>query len=184
MARTRPGFKHPRRSTDSNNDADSNNIRLRSRGGDIFIVPKEAACQSMKVKRMIDENNDQSFWFTYISSNKLEKVIEFCKLAQDDTSHAVHAEFLSHLDEETMFNIMVHASDLEIKPLLDITVNTKPRSAQTVLYNATLPRRNKQSSEDSKQRQRKSSATGCSDSSWTRPRPPITIRPIRTNEPN
>ena len=136
MARTRaPGYKHPRRSTDSNTDA--NNVRLRSRECEIFVVPKEAACRSMKVKRMVDANKDQPFWFKDISSNKLEKVMEFCQLVQDDTS--VHAEFLSHLDEDALFSTMVNASDLEIKSLLDITVNAKPPRAQTVLYSTTLP---------------------------------------------
>jgi len=138
MARTRaPGHKHPRRSTDSKNDADSHNVRLRSRECEIFVVPKEAACRSMKVKRMVDANKDQPFWFKDISSNKLEKVMEFCQLVQDDTS--VHAEFLSHLDEDALFSTMVNASDLEIKSLLDITVNAKPPRAQTVLYITTLP---------------------------------------------
>ena len=140
MARTRaPGYKHPRRSTDSNNEAGSNSVRLRSREGDIFVVPKEAACRSMKVKRMVDEKKDQPFWLKDISANKLEKVIEFCQLAQDDTSHAVHAEFLSNLDEDALFSTMVNASDLEIKSLLDITVNATPPRAQMVLYNTNLP---------------------------------------------
>ena len=93
----------------------------------------------MKVKRMVDEKKDQPFWLKDISANKLEKVIEFCQLAQDDTSHAVHAEFLSNLDEDALFSTMVNASDLEIKSLLDITVNAKPPRAQMVLYNTTLP---------------------------------------------
>jgi len=129
MARERaPGrmvSKRPCRSTDSNDEADSNEVRLRSGEGKIFIVPKEAACLSMTVKKMVDTHEDQPFWFG-IGSKDLEKVIEFCKLAQDDTSPAVHAEFISQFDDETLFNTMVAARDLDVKSLLDLTVNAKP----------------------------------------------------------
>ena len=127
MARSRaPGYKHPRRSTDSENEADSNEVRLRSSEGEIIVVPKEAACRSSKVKSMIDENKNQPFWFTDISSNNLKNIIEFCKLAQDDTSHEAHTEFLSKFDDETLFNTMLTANDLEVDSLLELTVHANP----------------------------------------------------------
>jgi hypothetical protein len=129
MARERaPGrtvSKHARRSVESNDEADSNEVRLRSVEGNIFIVPKEAAFLSMKVKRMVDEHKTQPFWFD-TSSKDLEKVIEFCKLTQNDNSPTVHAEFIAQLDDETLFNTMAAARDLEVKSLLDLTVHATP----------------------------------------------------------
>lgn len=127
MARSRaPGYKHPRRSTDSENEADSNEVRLRSSEGEIIVVPKEAACRSSKVKRMIDENKNQPFWFTDISSKNLKNITELCKLAQDDTPHEAHTEFLSKFDDETLFNTMLTANDLEVDSLLELTVHANP----------------------------------------------------------
>ena len=129
MARERaPGrvvSKHARRSADSNDEADSNEVRLRSSEGNIFIVPKEAACLSMKVKRKVDEHKTQPFWLS-IGAKELEKVIEFCKLTQNDTAPTAHAEFIAKFDDVTLFNTMAAARDLEVKSLLDLTVNTKP----------------------------------------------------------
>ena len=128
MARERaPGrkvSKHARRSVDANDEADSNEVRLRSEEGNIFIVPKEAACLSMKIKRMVDDDKIQPFWFC-ISSKDLEKVIEFCKLPQNDTAHTAHIEFISKFDDVTLFNTMAAARDLDVKSLLDLTVSAK-----------------------------------------------------------
>ena len=182
MARTRaPGratSKHPR--ADSDNEPNANEIKLRSIEGNLYVVPAEAACLSMKVKRMVDEHKYQPFSLC-ISSNDLEKVIEFWKLTQNDSSPAAHAEFISQFDDETLFNTMVTARDLEVKSLLELTVNTNTIRVQirsfTPRHDHLSLRRNTQSFVDSKQKRRKSSTRGCSISSST-----MQTRPKQSNE--
>ena len=81
MARTLArGYKHPRRSPESTDEAKSNDVKLRSNEGDVFTVPMEVACRSVKVKELVDDDDfDQPFSLRNVNTKTLEKVIQFCK---------------------------------------------------------------------------------------------------------
>merc|ERR1712224_650546 len=93
--------------------------KLKSKQEEIFEVEKEVACRSITVKNMVDDTGlDAPVPLPMVDSKILIKVIEYCKY-----HHKAEQESLPE-DDETLFNLILAANYLDIKPLLDLTCKT------------------------------------------------------------
>merc|ERR1712224_120137 len=119
----------------SANMADDNeltSVKLKSKQEEIFEVEKEVACRSVTVKNMVyDTELDTPVPLPMVESKILIKVIEYCKyhhkaeqesLPEDDKN--VWDKDFVKVDDETLFNLILAANYLDIKPLLDLTCKT------------------------------------------------------------
>lgn len=122
-------------------------VKLKSNdsGGEpkVFEVPKEVAEMSLTVKNMIDDVGDGGvpdvpIPLPNVSAKILEKVIQYCdhhhkhptpqsddkkdEKRTDDIS-AWDSEFC-RVDQATLFELILAANYLDIKPLLDLTCKT------------------------------------------------------------
>mmetsp|Transcript_38084 Transcript_38084/g.50187 ORF Transcript_38084/g.50187 Transcript_38084/m.50187 type:complete len:236 (+) Transcript_38084:120-827(+) len=125
-------------------------VNLITQDGDNFTVPRKVVEISELIRTMIDESLDedaepQEIPLPNMKSNVLAKVIEFCKhyavekmakipepikygLQVADVVQDWYGEFVDKLDKnheyEMLFELILAANYLDIKPLLDITCAT------------------------------------------------------------
>merc|ERR1711907_553982 len=113
-------------------DNESTSVKLKSKQEEIFEVAKDVACRSVTVKNMVeDTGSDAPVPLPMVDSKILIKVIEYCKYhhegeannTPEDETTAWDKEFVK-VDDETLFNMILAANYLDIKPLLDLTCKT------------------------------------------------------------
>mmetsp|Transcript_13578 Transcript_13578/g.26190 ORF Transcript_13578/g.26190 Transcript_13578/m.26190 type:complete len:173 (+) Transcript_13578:125-643(+) len=120
--------------------ANKGNCTLVSKEGEKREVPMEVAQMSVLVKEMTDEDNgdetNPEIPLPNVAIKVLDKVIEFCKhhvkepmqeiekpLKSPNMNEVVSewdARFVD-IDQETLFELILAANYLDIKPLLDLT---------------------------------------------------------------
>eukprot|EP01040_Poterioochromonas_malhamensis_P005252 gene5252-5632_t len=128
---------------ESANAASGRTVHLLSQEGESFDVPLDVAKMSELAKSMIDdeqdENEAQEIPLPNVKSSILAKVIEFCqqhkanpmeeieKPLKSSNMHEVvdewYANFVS-VEQEVLFELILAANYMDIKPLLDLTCAT------------------------------------------------------------
>jgi len=122
---------------------DGKHVDLVSQEGDNFQVEKKVAKMSELVKTMIPEDEEgedqQEIPLPNVKSAILGKVIEFCKHHANEpmneiekplkssNMHEVVQEWYANyveVDQETLFELILAANYMDIKPLLDLTCAT------------------------------------------------------------
>ncbi|GAA6018420.1 hypothetical protein JCM8202_001373 [Rhodotorula sphaerocarpa] len=116
-------------------------VKLSTSEGEEFEVEHDVAVRSVLIKNMLEDvgESDQAIPLPNVSANVLKKVLEWCDhhrkdpepLAedQDDTRRKTteisdwDAKFIQ-VDQEMLFEIILAANYLDIKPLLDVGCKT------------------------------------------------------------
>jgi len=104
-------------------------VKLKSKQEEVFEVDAKAAFRSITIKNMIDDTGfHMHVPVPMVDSQTLVKVIEFLKYHQraedksvDENERAVWDKNYTKVDDETLFNLILAANYLDIKPLLDLT---------------------------------------------------------------
>ena len=104
-------------------------VKLKSRQEEVFEVEAKAAFRSITIKNMIDDTGFQIHVpVPMVDSQTLAKVIEYLKFHQKAEDGETPAEEQTlwdvnyvKVDDETLFNLILAANYLDIKPLLDLT---------------------------------------------------------------
>ena len=113
--------------------AEPTTVKLKSKQEELFEVERAVACRSATVASMVSdaETLNAPLPLPMIDSKILSKVIEYCKYHHDaeaesrpeDVKNAWDNDFVK-VDDETLFNLILAANYLDIKPLLDLTCKT------------------------------------------------------------
>ena len=146
-------------------DAESTSVKLKSKQEEVFEVEKEVACRSITVKNMVDDTGlNAPVPLPMVDSKILIKVIEYCKYHHkaeseslpEDEKNVWDKDFVK-VDDETLFNLILAANYLDIKPLLDLTCKTvadeiKGKTPEEIrvrfnIKNDFTPRRRRRSNE-------------------------------------
>lgn len=91
-------------------------LTLQSSDGSL-VVDRKIIIQSMTIKNMLEDVDDIStIPLPNISTNILEKVIEYC-------THPSEEEYCN-IDHITLFQLILAANYLDIKNLMDVTCKT------------------------------------------------------------
>ena len=107
-------------------------VKLKSRQEEVFEVEAKAAFRSITIKNMIDDTGFQIHVpVPMVDSQTLAKVIEYLNFHQKAEERETPAEDQTgwdvnyvKVDDETLFNLILAANYLDIKPLLDLTCKT------------------------------------------------------------
>ncbi|ORX47027.1 E3 ubiquitin ligase complex SCF subunit sconC [Hesseltinella vesiculosa] len=112
-------------------------VRLLSSDSEDFTVAKEVAERSMLIKNMLEDvgDNDNPIPLPNVTAKILRKVIEWCEHhlgdpVTNDENERRNTEIdewdqkFMEVDQETLFDIILAANYLDIKPLLDVGCKT------------------------------------------------------------
>jgi len=117
---------------------DSNEtLRLESQEGEKFTVPKKVALMSELVKTMAEGDKEENeIPLPNVKSSVLKKVVEYMRYHADNPAKEIEkplksanmAEVVSQwdadfvdVDQELLFELILAANYMDIKPLLDLT---------------------------------------------------------------
>ena len=113
--------------------ADPTTVKLKSKEDELFEVDRAVACRSATLAYIFDpaKGKKNALELKMIDSKVLSKVIEYSKYhheaeaesVPDDKKNAWDRNFVK-VDDETLFNLILAANYLDIKPLLDLTCKT------------------------------------------------------------
>jgi len=126
-----------------NDDEDEGKVDLVSQEGDSFQVERKVAKQSELVKTMLTDDDDdveqQEIPLPNVKSPILAKVLEFCKHHIEEPMNEIekplksanmgevvqewYANFVD-VEQEMLFELILAANYMDIKPLLDLTCAT------------------------------------------------------------
>jgi S-phase kinase-associated protein 1 len=108
-------------------------VKLTSSDSREVSVPVSVAKMSITIKNMLDdlgEDDDQPIPLPNVTGPILDKVVEYCTHHKDDAPSAEEdknepitgwdAEFVK-VDQATLFEMILAANFLDIKPMLDLT---------------------------------------------------------------
>ncbi len=106
-------------------------VRLLSSDAQQFTVDAEAAKLSVTIRNIMEElgsgdDSDEVIPVPNVSASALAKVVEFCRFQvllpakSDEERKAFQTEFLD-VDINTLFDLVLAANYLDIKPMLDMT---------------------------------------------------------------
>lgn len=116
-----------------------NSVKLLSNDNIKFKIEKEVAEKSMLIKNMLEDVDDSDLPIPLpnVDGKTLDKIIEWCKNYKDefkeyekDDENYRNADIdewnkkYMEVDQETLFNIILAANYLDIKPLLNIGCKT------------------------------------------------------------
>jgi len=118
-------------------DESSTTVALSSSDGQEFQVPKQVAKMSMTLKNMLEDLGEdvETIPIPNVTGKILDKVIQYCnhhvndKPAKEpdekrtDDMSPWDANFCK-VDQATLFEMILAANYLDIKPLLDVTCKT------------------------------------------------------------
>ena len=101
-------------------------VKLKSKQEEVFEVEAKAAFRSITIKNMIDDTGFQIHVpVPMVDSPTLAKVIEYLKYHQRAEDEGLDDQLWDvnyvKVDDETLFNLILAANYLDIKPLLDLT---------------------------------------------------------------
>uniref|UniRef100_A0A060T3R6 E3 ubiquitin ligase complex SCF subunit n=1 Tax=Blastobotrys adeninivorans TaxID=409370 RepID=A0A060T3R6_BLAAD len=117
-------------------------VKLCSSDGVEFEVDKKVATKSMLIKNMLDDlgdDDDNAIPIPNVSSTVLKKVLEYCEYHKDDPMNIEEpvdrskrsVENISewdqkylNVDQEMLFEIILSANYLDIRPLLEVGCKT------------------------------------------------------------
>ncbi|KAL0077288.1 E3 ubiquitin ligase complex SCF subunit sconC [Phycomyces blakesleeanus] len=132
-------------------------VHLLSSDSDSFTVDKEVAERSVLIKNMLEDigESDAPIPLPNVTAKVLKKVIEWCEhhredpVTQDDqerrnTDIEEWDQKYMEVDQETLFDIILAANYLDIKPLLDVGCKTvanmiKGKSAEEIRKTFNIP---------------------------------------------
>ncbi|KAF0482749.1 E3 ubiquitin ligase complex SCF subunit sconC [Gigaspora margarita] len=119
--------------------AELKKVKLTSSEGTEFIIDRKVAEKSVLLKNMLEDvgESDMAIPLPNVTGPILNKVIDYCThhrddpfVSQEDDSKKVSddiddwdAEFCK-VDQGTLFELILSANYLDIKPLLDLTCKT------------------------------------------------------------
>ena len=104
-------------------------VKLKSKQEELFEVETKAAFRSITIKNMVEDTGlDINVPVPMVDSSTLVKVIEYLKYHQraeeetipEDEQTRWDKDYIK-VDDETLFNTILAANYLDIKPLLDLT---------------------------------------------------------------
>ncbi|XP_077221166.1 SKP1-like protein 1B [Tasmannia lanceolata] len=113
----------------------SKKVTLKSSDGEVFEVDEAVVLESQAIRHMIEEDcTDNGIPLPNVTSKILSMVIEYCKKhvgaqkksedkSVEDELKGWDAEFIK-VDQATLFDLILAASYLNIKNLLDLTCQT------------------------------------------------------------
>ena len=104
-------------------------VKLKSKQEDLFEVEIKAAFRSITIKNMVEDTGlDIHVPVPMVDSLTLVKVIEYLKYHQQAEEETIPEDEQTRwdkdyirVDDETLFNTILAANYLDIKPLLDLT---------------------------------------------------------------
>ncbi|GAM28869.1 hypothetical protein SAMD00019534_120450 [Acytostelium subglobosum LB1] len=115
-------------------------IKLESSDEKVFEVQREIACMAVTIKHMLEDlgDTDTPIPLPNVTGVILEKVLEYCRHhhehptpQQDDKKDEKRLDDIPPWDREfckvdqpTLFELILAANYLDIKPLLDVTCKT------------------------------------------------------------
>ncbi|KYR02280.1 cytosolic glycoprotein FP21 [Tieghemostelium lacteum] len=115
-------------------------VKLESSDEKTYEVEKEIACMSVTIKNMLEDigETDAAIPLPNVTSSILEKVLEYCKHhhehpspQQDEKKDEKRLDDIPpydrdfcKVDQPTLFELILAANYLDIKPLLDVTCKT------------------------------------------------------------
>ncbi len=118
-------------------EGDSDNVTLQSNDGQDFRVEVEVAKMSETIKNLIeDAGTSSAIPLPNITGQILAKVVEYCKfhkdhptvVTEDDknrTDNIIGWDLdFCNIDQPCLFELILAANYLDIKPLLDLTCKT------------------------------------------------------------
>mmetsp|Transcript_43173 Transcript_43173/g.31541 ORF Transcript_43173/g.31541 Transcript_43173/m.31541 type:complete len:163 (+) Transcript_43173:31-519(+) len=114
-----------------------NKVKLVTSEGEVVEVEVEVASKSVLIKGMIDDSGvEEEIPLPNVKRSILNKIIEFCNYIKDNTPPEIekplrsnnladvaspwYAEFVN-LDQEVLFELILAANYLDIKPLLELS---------------------------------------------------------------
>mmetsp|Transcript_7728 Transcript_7728/g.11812 ORF Transcript_7728/g.11812 Transcript_7728/m.11812 type:complete len:194 (-) Transcript_7728:111-692(-) len=132
-------------------ESESENVILISKDGESFQVPTEVAKMSELVHSMMEDGEDASeFPLPNVSSSTLKRVIDFCrhhcqeepmaeipkplKSGLSDVVSEWYATYTTQLEQEALFELILAANYMDIKPLLNLACAT----VATMIQNKTV----------------------------------------------
>ena len=104
-------------------------VKLKSKQEELFELETKAAFRSITIKNMVEDTGlDINVPVPMVDSSTLVKVIEYLKYHQraeeetipEDEQTRWDKDYIK-VDDETLFNTILAANYLDIKPLLDLT---------------------------------------------------------------
>ena len=104
-------------------------VKLKSKQEELFEVETKAAFRSITIKNMVEDTGlDINVPVPMVDSSTLVKVIEYLKYHQQAEEETIPEDEQTRwdkdyikVDDETLFNTILAANYLDIKPLLDLT---------------------------------------------------------------
>lgn len=104
-------------------------IKLQSADKVVFSISKDVAFLSLTVKNMVEDTGDNELVpLPNVSADILSKVVEYCEFHVDETKtereqKTWDTEFMG-VDQRILFDIILAANYLHIKPLLELSCQT------------------------------------------------------------
>ena len=110
-------------------EAETEYVKLKSKQEELFEVETKAAFRSITIKNMVEDTGlDINVPVPMVDSSTLVKVIEYLKYHQRAEEETIPEDEQTRwdkdyvkVDDETLFNTILAANYLDIKPLLDLT---------------------------------------------------------------
>lgn len=110
-------------------DVETEYVKLKSKQEDLFEVEKGAAFRSITIKNMVEDTGlNIHVPVPMVESSVLVKVIEYLKYHQNAEEETIPEDEQTRwdkdyvkMDDAALFNTILAANYLDIKPLLDLT---------------------------------------------------------------
>ncbi len=110
-------------------EAETEYVKLKSKQEELFEVETKTAFRSITIKNMVEDTGlDINVPVPMVDSSTLVKVIEYLKYHQRAEEETIPEDEQTRwdkdyvkVDDETLFNTILAANYLDIKPLLDLT---------------------------------------------------------------
>eukprot|EP00297_Palpitomonas_bilix_P025002 CAMPEP_0113908230 /NCGR_PEP_ID=MMETSP0780_2-20120614/26023_1 /TAXON_ID=652834 /ORGANISM="Palpitomonas bilix" /LENGTH=154 /DNA_ID=CAMNT_0000903589 /DNA_START=1 /DNA_END=465 /DNA_ORIENTATION=+ /assembly_acc=CAM_ASM_000599 len=108
-------------------------VKLQSKTGEEFSVPRNIACMSVTIASMLEDFEEDEecppLPLDNVDSDTLRKVIEYCTYHEENKERPQEEKSkwdkqFVELEDEPLFQLILAANYLDIKSLLDLTCRT------------------------------------------------------------